>query len=118
MIRVLIQEDGKPLAELEIEQLDGGSPSSSDFSVRFASDNGGGVVDLRQRVLYGFNLAKYNVLALVSEALNLLELNEMEWDVAPGDPANLARAERRTRPALSREADDQVRHHRPPFWRR
>ncbi len=113
MIHVVIQEGGKVLGELRIECL---TPFSThgvdDYSIEFAADNGGGWVDLRRRVLYGFKATKYNALALVSEALNLLELNEMEYDVAPDTgPGRMARQKRGARPALPREAQNPERHH-------
>lgn len=119
MIQVTITDAGKVLGELRIENLTGVSTDGVfDFSVEFAADNGGDIVDLRRRVLYGFNLGKYNALALVSEALNLLELKEMEWDVAPDRPADMARKERGAGRSLPRQALDQVRHYGSSLWRR
>jgi hypothetical protein len=105
MITVLINDDGELRGELRIEQI-----AAKDYSIQFAADSGAGWVDLKQRVLYDFDAEKYNILALVSEALNLLDLKDMEMTDA-SRPGRLARRELGAGEALLGEADDPVRHH-------
>jgi len=112
MITVLVEEDGEQVGEMRIECLALHANGTADYSIEFAADSGGGWVDLKSRVLYGFKHTKYNRLALVSEALNLLNLQDMEMTDA-GHSGCVARGEREAGRSLPREADDPVDHNRP-----
>jgi hypothetical protein len=111
VIHVLVKDGDEVLGEMRIECL---TPFSThgvnDYSVVFAADSGGGIVDLKRRVLYGFNTRKYNSLALVSQALNLLDLQDMEM-TDEDRPGRMAWGQRGAGQALPREATNPVRDH-------
>ena len=111
MIHVLVTDEGGVKGEMRIERVSPSSaPGLDDYSVEFAADSGAGWVDAKRRMLYGFNTKKYNVLALVSEALNVLEFKDMEMTDAD-HPGHMARGQLGIGQALSREADDPERDH-------
>lgn len=107
MITVLIDDDGELRGEMRIEQI-----AAKEYSVQYAADSGAGWVDLKQRVLYGFDAEKYNVLALVSEALNILDLKDMVMTDA-SRPGRMARGQLGAGQTIPGEEDDPVDHHRP-----
>jgi hypothetical protein len=94
-IEVVIRHKGSEveLARIEIENV-GVSPyvegdtvhSTGDYSIRFGVHKGEGT-GLHQRGIYGFPRTKFNVLALLLQALNTLEPSELEfvgeWDTRP-----------------------------------
>jgi hypothetical protein len=107
MISVVIQDEDGLLGEMRIEQI-----GPQEYSIQYAADSGAGWVDAKQRVLYGFEAEKYNVLALVSEALNVLDLADMVMTDASRS-GHLARRQLGAGETLLDEANDPVRHHRP-----
>lgn len=87
MIEVIVRHVGSEveIARIEIENVSL-SGDSGDYSVRFGVHKGEGL-GLHQRGIYGFPRTKYNVLALLLQALNTLEPRELEfvgeWDERP-----------------------------------
>lgn len=87
MIEVIIRHVGSEveLARIEIENVSV-SDDSGDYSVRFGVHKGEGL-GFHQRGIFGFPRTKYNVLALLLQALNTLEPRELEfvgeWDKRP-----------------------------------
>lgn len=96
-IEVIIRHKGSEveLAHIEIENVGGsweptGEPDTlrevGDYSVRFGVHKGEGL-GLHQRGITNFPRTKYNVLALLLQALNTLEPRELEfvgeWDTRP-----------------------------------
>lgn len=84
-IEVVIRHKGSKveLAHIEIENLSVSGGEYGDYSVRFGVHKGEGL-GLHQRGIFGFPRRKYNVLALLLQALNTLEPRELEfvgeWD--------------------------------------
>jgi hypothetical protein len=87
-IEVVIRHKGTEveLAHIEIENLSYQNAETADYSVRFGVHKGEGT-GLHQRGIYAFPRRKYNVLALLLQALNTLEPTELEfvgeWDTRP-----------------------------------
>jgi hypothetical protein len=87
-IEVIVRHKGSntELAHIEIENVSEGSNDLGDYSVRFGVHKGEGL-GLHQRGIMGFPRRKYNVLALLLQALNTLEPAELEfvgeWDTRP-----------------------------------
>ena len=117
MIEVEITSNGGKLelGRIRIERVETHEDGTADYSVQFAADRFGSVA-LHQRVVYGFPREKYNALALVLQALNTLQPEELELEEASA--SDLAREKRGTLPALPGQEAGSVHHHRSPFWRR
>lgn len=81
MIEVIIrhQESGTEIAKVTIENLTEGDSQYADYSVRFGVEKGKSV-GIHSRGILGFPRQRYNVLALLLQALNTLEPRELEWD--------------------------------------
>lgn len=81
MIEVIIRVKGEqfPLARVEIENLSGYGGDTADYSVRFGVDKMDGL-GLHQRGIRAFPRKKYNVLALLRQALMTLEERDLELD--------------------------------------
>ncbi len=120
MIRVVVShdDDGTILAELEIERLGPrlGDVVVADYAARIAVDKVG-CESFYQRSISRFQRKKYSVLQLVLAALLELTDEDMELD-GDTDSPNMARKKRGISLALSRQASDSVRRHRPSLWSR
>ena len=112
---VTTNEGKVELAHIEIERV-GGGEDLANYSVRFAVNRGNTWIGLHQRGVNDFLRTKFNVLGLLTLALATLDRKELELDEV--DPADMAREERRTLPALSGKASGRVHHHRPSLRRR
>ena len=78
MIEVIIRiKGGKELGKITIENLVGEDTEYAEYSVRFGVDKAMGV-GLHQRGIWGFPRRQYNVLALLLQALNTLEPEELK----------------------------------------
>lgn len=92
MIEVTIRKtdsDHNPvLARITIENLTQGDGETADYSIRFGVEKSD-AVGLHQRAIYGFPRKRYNALALVRQALNTLEPEELilGGDLNEADPA-------------------------------
>ena len=79
MIKViLIGEEGE-LGKITLEKITDHPDGSADYSARFAVDRVG-AVGMHQRVIHGFPRTEYNVLALLLQALNTLEPEELSLE--------------------------------------
>lgn len=104
-------EHQEALAIVRIERLDAYDvPEAGDYSVRFAVERVG-AVGLHQRQIIGFPRLKYNVLALVKQALETLEPSELELEDGVSPP-DMARRQHRPLSALQAWASS-LRHHGP-----
>lgn len=94
MIEVLITNDYGELARMRISNLDGDVDEAS-YSVEFAVNRVGDTA-LFQRGIFRFPRNKFNVLALLKQALETLDEGELKLDgtISPSD------MERRQRGAL------------------
>lgn len=72
------QETGTVLGKITIENVSG-DDTHADYSVKFAADRLG-AIGLQRRAVYAFPRTKYNVLALLLQALNTLEPPELELE--------------------------------------
>lgn len=81
MIEVVIRhkESGAELARIDIENLSGVGTETADYSVRFGVEKGDSV-GIHQRGIFNFPRTRYNVLALLLQALNTLRPEDLEWD--------------------------------------
>lgn len=86
MIEVIIRhrESGSELARIDIESLTDGDGDHADYSVRFGVEKIG-AVGLHQRGLREFPRKEYNVLALLLQALNTLDPDELRLTGNFGD---------------------------------
>ena len=98
MIEVIISDEDGELGRITLERLTDHADSSSDYSVRFAVERIG-AVGLHQRSLYNFPRLRYNVLALLLQALQTLDKNELELEDGIS-ASDMARRQHRTLPAL------------------
>lgn len=103
MIEVIIRNPATDteLARITIKNIEGETGDLASYSVKFAVERGT-AVGLHQRAIDNFPRKKYNVLALLRQALATLEPKELELerDFDPDDheetgPSNLARRLRR-----------------------
>lgn len=80
MIEVVIRhkESGGEIGRIEIENVSGPG-EVADYAVKFGVDRITSV-GLHKRPILGFPRTKYNVLALVLQALNTLDPRELELD--------------------------------------
>lgn len=76
-VRIMHVGTGTELARIEIENVDTDKDEFGTYSIKFATDRCG-AVGLHKRSLYAFPRLKYNVLALLLQALNTLEPDELE----------------------------------------
>ena len=81
MIEVIIRhaESERELGRVTIEKVSDSAGEYGDYSIRFAVDKIR-AVGIHQRGLHGFPRTKYNVLALLLQALNTLLPEELEFD--------------------------------------
>lgn len=81
MIEVIIRHAGseRELGRIEIENVSDSAGEYGDYSIRFAVDKIR-AVGIHQRGLHGFPRTKYNVLALLLQALNTLLPDELKFD--------------------------------------
>lgn len=79
IIRVKDAVNTPALARIEIENLSGYDSDTADYSVRFGVDKKD-ALGLHQRGIHAFPRKKYNVLALVRQALMTLEERDLELD--------------------------------------
>jgi hypothetical protein len=82
MLEVIIRHTGSQaeLAKITIENVsDDGDGEFANYSVRFGVEKGRSV-GLHQRGLLNFPRKKYNVFALLLQALNTLDPSELEFD--------------------------------------
>lgn len=81
VIEVIVRHvgSGAELAKVTIENLTEGDGDLADYSVRFGVEKGRSV-GVHQRGVFAFPRKKYNVLALLLQALNTLDPRELEWD--------------------------------------
>ncbi len=80
MIEVIIRvAGGKELGKITVENITDGDGETADYSVRFGIDKIR-AVGLYQRGIYAFPRKEYNVLALLLQALNTLEPEELKLD--------------------------------------
>jgi len=85
MIEVIIRHQGTEveLGRIEIENVsDDGAAEFGNYSVRFGVERIGSV-GVHQRGILNFPRTKYNVLALLLQALNTLDPPELELDCKP-----------------------------------
>ena len=89
MIEVIIRHKGSKveLARIEIENLTG-AVDEADYSVRFGVERGTGV-GLHRRMVQRFPRMKYNVLALIKQALATLEEDELKLDTPHMDVSKM-----------------------------
>ena len=86
---------GTELGRIEVQNLQTGVGEVADYSVKFGVERGT-AVGMHKRMIYGFPRKKYNVLALLRQALETLNEKELELerdfdpDAADRSP-NLAR---------------------------
>jgi hypothetical protein len=80
MIEVIIRDKGSEieLGRIEIENISAGLDHAN-YSVRFAVERVKGV-GIHQRGILNFPRKKYNVLALLLQALNTLDPSDLELD--------------------------------------
>jgi hypothetical protein len=90
IIRVKDAVDQPALARIEIENVSGDDFVLADYSVRFGVDKTA-EVGLHQRAIYGFPRKKYNVLALLRQALLSLEPEDLELQGSIPDEAHRPR---------------------------
>lgn len=83
MIEVIIREKGssEELAHIEIENLSG-DVDYADYAIKVATEKGKSV-GVHKRGLVNFPRKKYNVLALLLQALNSFEPRDLELDGNP-----------------------------------
>lgn len=79
IIRVKDAVNTPALARIEIENVSGYDSDTADYSVRFGVDRMDGL-GLHQRGIHSFPRKKYNVLALLRQALLTLEEGDLELD--------------------------------------
>lgn len=84
VIEVVIRQQGTDieLGRIEIEHLSDDDGERGNYSVRFGVERIGRV-GIHQRGVLGFPRKKYNVLALLLQALNTLEPSDLELDDEP-----------------------------------
>lgn len=101
MIEVRIEKkDQHLIAKIEIENLaDSDDPELGNYTIRIGVDNAQGDSAVYQRHIEAFPRTKYNVLALLLQALNTLTPEELQLADST-DTSDLARRQRRTLPAL------------------
>lgn len=90
-------ESKRELARITIENT-GGTTDKGDYSIRIAADRVG-AVGIIQRGVYGFPRLRYNVLALLLQALKTLDEDELRLEDEVG-PSDMAREQRRVGSAL------------------
>jgi hypothetical protein len=86
------------LGKIEIENVATYPDGTGDYSVRFAVDRVH-AVGIHQRLLGNFPRLEYNVLALILQALNTLEPEELKLEDGV-DSSDLARRQRRSLPKV------------------
>lgn len=88
MIEVIIRHKGSKaeLGRIEIENV-GGTEDEGDYSIRFGVERIA-AVGVHRRGIFAFPRRKYNVLALLRQALSTLELDELELDSGDLDMNN------------------------------
>ena len=98
MIEVFVKKDGQQIARIQIENITNKEDLKDgfgDYEVKFAVERGN-AVSMHRRLIFGFPRKRYNVLALVRQALHTLEERELylerdfDPDEAPVSP-DLAR---------------------------
>lgn len=78
MIEVSIKSDGRSLGTIKIENVSENPDAEfADYSIRFGV-NKNQASGVHQRAIYNFPRTRYNVLALVLQALNTLEPEFLE----------------------------------------
>ncbi len=79
MIQVSIRENSKEYALITIEKLETFPDGTADYSVKFVAHRGT-AIGIHQRVLHYFPHRKYNVLAMLKQALETLSESELEME--------------------------------------
>lgn len=89
MIEVIIRHKGSKaeLGRIEIENV-GGTEDEGDYSVRFGVERIK-AVGIHRRGFLSFPRKKYNVMALLLQALNTLEPDELELESGDLDISNV-----------------------------
>lgn len=104
----ITEANGKTLATIDIVEVDQNPDDTCNYSIKFKVNKKSGV-GLHQRGIFGFPSKKYNVLALLLQALNTLQEKELRH--GEGSSADLARSERGARAALPYEEADSEHYH-------
>lgn len=91
MIEVLIRHLGSDteLGRITIEKVSDGITDHADYSIRFSVDRHMGV-GIHQRGIHSFPRTEFNVFALLLQALNTLEPDELKLD-GQIDPGSIRR---------------------------
>jgi hypothetical protein len=84
MIEVTIRHVGSDvqLGRITIENIQMNQDGTADYSIQFGVDRHS-AVGVHRRAIWGFPREKYNVFALLLQALNTLEPPELELDTKP-----------------------------------